>query len=77
MTTQPTLFGHASTRTAQPRLFDDDGPHESGLSCECGEPMVRTQSGFLCCPRGCGKLREDVTDQGGESGSWFNTDEEE
>lgn len=77
MTTQPTLFDHANTRTRQGTLFDDDGPRESGLSCECGEPLIRTPSGYLSCGRGCGKLREDVADQGGESGSWFDADEEE
>lgn len=62
MNTQPTFFGHANTRTRQPRMFDDAGPAESNLSCECGEPLTRTPSGFLCCPLGHGKLMEAAND---------------
>lgn len=58
MTTQPRLWGHADTTTRQARLFDEP-PEDTGLSCgQCGEPLVRTASGFLCCPRGHGKLFE-------------------
>lgn len=59
MTTQPTLWGHSDTRTNQPELFEG-GPRESGLSCQCGRPLVETPSGYLVCPRGCGKLKLDT-----------------
>ena len=58
MTTQPTFWGHANTSARQGVIWDE-GPHESGLSCAvCGEPLVATQSGFLSCPNGHGKLFE-------------------
>ena len=62
MTTQPGLWGYSDTRTKQRELFED-GPRESGLSCQCGRPLVETPSGFLCCPKGCGKLRLATNDE--------------
>lgn len=63
MTRQPHLFdaSTATVRTRQGQLFED-GRRESGLSCECGEPLVRTQGGFWCCPRGHGRLHELAND---------------
>jgi hypothetical protein len=62
----------------QGNLFDPFGRHfarqgelfapedlSTTLRCEaCGEYLVRTPSGYLTCPRGCGKLRE-ADDTGG------------
>lgn len=58
MTTQPTIFGFASTAARQAELFQRGG-RVSSLSCgECGEPLERTPGGYLACPRGHGKLYE-------------------
>ncbi len=39
-------------QTEEPNLF--------ALRCEeCGRVLVQTTSGYLCCPRGHGKLRLD------------------
>lgn len=79
---QPDLFRPmcATHHTRQPELFDVDGPAESDLACQaCGEYLVHTQSGYLCCPRGCGKLIESTVpgDTPGQeqSGSWFDAHE--
>ncbi len=48
----------------------------TGLSCECGEAMQRTPGGLLVCPRGCGRLREDVTPDAGSGDDLFTTGEE-
>jgi hypothetical protein len=63
MTRQPNLFDPmcATVRTQQPKLWAD-GPRESSLTCECGEPLLATQSGFLCCPLGHGRLFEAAND---------------
>ena len=63
MRTRLRLFGHghANTQTRQPKLWPD-GPEETGLTCSCGEPLVRTPVGYLSCPRGCGKLFEAAND---------------
>lgn len=57
MRTQRDLFNPFSREhAAQGELFDD-GPEVSALSCvECGEPLERTPSGYLCCPKGHGRL---------------------
>lgn len=65
MTRQPDLFQPwHDEQGAQLDLFELDGPAETGLSCQCGEPLVRTPSGYLACPRGHGRLipegREDT-----------------
>lgn len=54
---QPNLFSpYADTPTTQRELFGD-GPEEAALACDvCGRYLVYTQSGYLCCPRGHGKL---------------------
>lgn len=63
MKTQPTFWGFATTTAHQAELFDTDGPELSALSCDCcGEPMERTPSGYLCCPRGHGRLIEVASD---------------
>jgi hypothetical protein len=57
VTNQPTMFGYADCRTRQPALFDTDGPPALTAQCEqCGEYPERTPSGYLCCPKGHGKL---------------------
>ena len=71
MTRQPDLFSpclaHVSSR--QGRLFDANGPPLSALSCvTCGQPLVRTPSGYLACPRGHGKLLTEAIDNGAPSG---------
>lgn len=78
MTKQPDLFRPmcATVRTKQPTLFAD-GPRESALSCgQCGRPLIRTPTGFLCCPAGCGRLIEAV-DDAAPCGSWFTEDTSE
>ena len=62
MTTQPDLFASclAEPQGGQLALFDFTGPPESSRTCaECGEQLVRTPSGYLCCPKGHGKLLPD------------------
>lgn len=44
---------------------------------ECGRELVTTESGFLCCPMGHGRLVvEELTDCGSAErfGSWFAPD---
>lgn len=62
MTTQPNLFAPWSdTATRQAELFEHNS--EVGLTCDlCDRPLVRTASGFLACPAGHGKLREEMPD---------------
>jgi hypothetical protein len=60
MTRQRDLFRPmcATVRTAQRELFDTGG-RSSPLRCEqCGEHLEHTASGFVACPRGCGKLTD-------------------
>jgi hypothetical protein len=75
MTRQPSLYDPmcAAVRSRQGCLFDTDGPALSGLSCvECGEPMERTPSGYLCCPKGHGRLLEAIDPPAAEpSGLWI------
>jgi hypothetical protein len=68
MTQQPHLWdtSTATITSRQPRLFDPNAV-EAGdtplVCCTCGRPMVRTESGYLCCPAGHGKLiAEEVED---------------
>ena len=61
MTRQPHLYDDATATVTsrQATLFDpnDVAAGDSALTCcTCGRPMVRTESGFLCCPAGHGKL---------------------
>ncbi len=74
MQTQGNLFSkHKDTTTRQPGLFDQDGPEVSDLACaSCGELLVRTQSGYLACPRGHGRLISETDEP---CGSWFDRDE--
>lgn len=63
MRTQPTFWGFATSTGRQAELWDTDGPELSTLSCgECGEPLERTPSGYLCCPRGHGRLIFEAID---------------
>jgi hypothetical protein len=58
MTRQADLFRPmcAPVVTQQGQLFDPaDGPG-SPHRCQCGEYLERTESGYLCCPKGHGKL---------------------
>ncbi len=69
---QPML---AKTYGHQADLFQDNGA-EVDIHCEtCGEYMVRTESGYVTCPKGHGKLLEEGA-QPYEGGLWFepNTD---
>ena len=71
MTTQPRLWGHADTATVQPGLFDGL-PVVSDVACqECGRLLVETESGYLCCVMGHGRLNlAFVEDE--RSGLWFD-----
>jgi hypothetical protein len=58
---QPDLFSPALARQfhRQAELFDQAAATDadSDIACSaCGAFLVRTVSGFLCCPRGHGKL---------------------
>jgi hypothetical protein len=57
---------------AQAAAIDSD----SDQRCvQCGAFLVRTESGFLCCPRGHGKLLIDSFDDDPERwGRWFEDD---
>jgi hypothetical protein len=75
---QPDLFRPmcADVSARQGRLFDDDGPADSALSCGvCGRALTRTPSGFLACPRGHGYLLEEH--DGDRCGRWFDDLDEE
>ena len=58
----------------QAELFDETNAADSDLGCQvCGDLLVRTESGFLCCPNGHGKLLiEAVEDE--RCGRWFEDD---
>jgi len=59
VTRRPDLFSPCRARVCsrQGRLFDADGRPLSDRSCQtCGQPLERTPSGYLACPRGHGKL---------------------
>lgn len=63
MTTQPTLFDFADTRTHQGQLFDpnDIDAGDSDRQCQrCGRYLVRTETGYLCCPHGHGRLIAEI-----------------
>jgi hypothetical protein len=52
----------ATITSRQATLFDpnDVSAGDSPLTCcTCGRPMVRTDSGFLCCTAGHGKLIDE------------------
>lgn len=64
---QPDLFSPslATVHASQPSLFDPNAVEagDTNLACvQCGRLLVRTGSGYLCCPCGCGKLLEERTD---------------
>ncbi len=67
MTRQGDLFrSFGQVYGKQGSLFDT-GPRLSSLSCvECGEPMEETPSGWICCPKGHGKLRAESEDKGND-----------
>lgn len=78
MTKQPDLFAKmfARVRSRQLRLFDPEAVEagDSDLACvECGRLLVRTESGYLCCPAGHGRLLVEVDDRD-RNGSWFDDD---
>lgn len=57
MRTQHQLWGYPITSASQGKLWPDDGPALSVRDCaECGRPLERTPDGWLCCPKGHGKL---------------------
>ena len=60
----------------QAELFDEANAADSDLGCEvCGDFLVRTESGFLSCPNGHGKLLiEAVEDDDERFGRWFDDD---
>ena len=67
MTVQPTLFGFPISRTRQAELFDGCAV-PTGRHCpDCGRELVPTESGFVCCPRGHGKLVPDRSPDDDES----------
>lgn len=64
MHTQRDLFCPmlAQTHGRQGDFFENAGDLSSCLHCEqCGDYLVRTEGGFLCCPNGHGKLRIQAT----------------
>jgi hypothetical protein len=71
--TQGDLFRPMCGRTTarQGDLFAPGYDEVSHLvCCVCGAYLVRTPSGYLCCPAGHGKLREaEPTEE--PYGSWF------
>ena len=74
VTTQPDLFHRMLGKMygKQGELFPDRGV-ETGLSCtECGEPMVRTTSGWVTCPHGHGKLLKEEQEE--PASGWFDND---
>jgi hypothetical protein len=69
VTKQTDLFlpGVATVRTRQAELFETGG-RVVNLTCQtCGGPMEVTPSGFLCCPRGHGRLHLAAND----SANWL------
>jgi len=62
MSTQRDLFRPmcGRTRTKQQELFAAGHQEISNVYCgECGRAMIRTPSGWIACPSGHGKLREE------------------
>jgi hypothetical protein len=69
---QPDLFLAclAESFERQGELFEHTT--ETDLRCvECGAWMVETESGWLCCPKGHGKLLPQAEEA---CGSWFEGD---
>jgi hypothetical protein len=60
----------ATVTSRQATLFDpnDVAAGDSPLKCcTCHRPMVRTDSGYLCCPAGHGRLIDErATDRGSD-----------
>ena len=67
---QPDLFGagRAQTFGRQGDLFQGQNLDSALRCCECGEYLVRTDSGYLACPEGHGKL---LCEEQEPCGSWF------
>jgi hypothetical protein len=83
MTHQRHLYDSATAtiRSRQPTLFDPNAVEagDSALTCcTCGRPLVRTESGYLCCSAGHGRLidesvtepDEDEEDEEGSADPW-------
>jgi hypothetical protein len=65
MTRQASLYDPmlATVRTRQGELFTS-APAAVGLRCpDCERHLVETESGYLCCPAGHGKLIPNVPDE--------------
>jgi hypothetical protein len=71
----------ATVRSRQATLFDPNAVEagDSALTCcTCGRQMVRTESGYLCCPVGHGRLidegviepDQDDEDESGPADQW-------
>ncbi len=51
-----------------------DEPNLFALRCdECGRQLVNTESGYLACPMGHGRLAVDVMEDAEPCGSLFDT----
>jgi hypothetical protein len=77
MSTQGGLFRPMCGRqqSRQGDLFAAGGDEVSDLACgECGKFLARTPSGWLCCPRGHGKLTCEEEPGEDSSGRWFEDD---
>lgn len=61
MMRQEDLFNPFSREYAEQGELFEGGPELSALSCvECGEALERTPGGYLCCPKGHGKLLNEA-----------------
>jgi hypothetical protein len=77
MTRQPDLYSPSLARivSRQLRLFAESDAPDSDLACSvCGRLLVRTTSGYLCCPKGHGRLIAEEVDDRDRCGSWFDDD---
>lgn len=61
MTTQPRLWGHANTQTAQRDLFAGLPVVSDVSCCKCGRLLVETESGYWVCVEGHGRLQLAAT----------------
>ncbi len=76
MTNQPDLYRPmcAEVSATQRELFERSS--ETALRCEapgCGAYLVETPSGFVCCPKGHGKLI--ARDQAGDDAPLWDEEE--
>jgi hypothetical protein len=61
----------ATVRGGRPSLYDGV-PDRSELACQvCGSYLIRTEGGYLCCPRGHGRLITEAFD----GDSYFGEDQ--